>query len=180
MTRGVGVTGVVGVLHHGDGGFDRGAECEASDAPRPPEFTTLGSYPPTDNDRAATARKVWASRARFGDDVHEGKPAAASDLSVFDRSWNAPCVFLVRGRHRSAGACGCQEGGGAQRDPGQPFAALRAGARATRKVGLQAMVAAASAWLCAPVAVAGEGRRGLSGWIRPAVASVDRVAALAR
>lgn len=32
------------------------AECDASGAPRPPEFTTLSSYPLTDNDHDATAR----------------------------------------------------------------------------------------------------------------------------
>jgi hippurate hydrolase len=39
------------------------AECEASNAPRRPEFTTLNSYPLTDNEHEATARRRRLSGA---------------------------------------------------------------------------------------------------------------------
>ena len=74
------------------------AECDASNAPRPPEFTTLSSYPLTDNDHAATARIVDAFRAQFGDAVLESKRMAASeDFSVFGRTWGVPYVFWFVG-----------------------------------------------------------------------------------
>lgn len=86
------------------------AECEASDAPRPPEFTTLSSYPPTDNDRAATARVVEAFRIQFGDDAYEGKPppparisacsAAAGTYRMCSGSWAAPTRRRMRTRSR--------------------------------------------------------------------------------
>ena len=88
------------------------AECEASNAPRPPEFTTLSSYPLTDNDRHATERVVDAFKRQFGDDAYETKPAGASeDFSVFGRTWKVPYVFWfvggtdrrsIRRRRRSA------------------------------------------------------------------------------
>lgn len=74
------------------------AEAHASAAPRDPHFTTLSSYPLTDNDPEATQRVAAAFRAQFGDRVYQSKPAAASeDFSVFGRTWQVPYVFWFVG-----------------------------------------------------------------------------------
>jgi hippurate hydrolase len=134
------------------------AECEASDAPRPPEFTTLSSYPPTDNDRAATARVVEAFRIQFGDDAYEGKPAAASeDFSVFGRSWDVPYVFWFVGGTDPQAYADAKKAGTLNAIPSNHSPRFAPVLEPTLKVGLQAMLGAASAWLCAPAAEAGEG-----------------------
>ena len=74
------------------------AECDASRAERPPEFTTLSAYPLTENDMAATCRVADAFRAQFGDKAIEAQPASASeDFSVFGRAWKVPYVFWFVG-----------------------------------------------------------------------------------
>ncbi|MGB3392963.1 MAG: amidohydrolase [Stenotrophomonas sp.] len=125
------------------------AECAASDAPKPPEFTTLSSYPLTDNDHAATARVAAAFHAQFGKDASEGKPAAASeDFSVFGRSWKVPYVFWFVGGtdpqvYVQANAAGTLNAIPSNHSP--RFAPVL---EPTLKTGLQAMLTAASAWLC--------------------------------
>ena len=127
------------------------AECEASAAPKPPEFTTLSSYPLTDNDRAATARVAEAFDAQFGDDASEGRPAAASeDFSVFGRSWKVPYVFWFVGGTDPATYARAREAGTLNAIPSNHSPRFAPVLEPTLKVGLQAMLGAASAWLCAP------------------------------
>ena len=127
------------------------AECEASNAPRPPEFTTLGSYPLTDNDRHATERVVDAFKEQFGDDAYETQPAGASeDFSVFGRTWHVPYVFwFVGGTDPQMYAQAKQE---RQLDaiPSNHSPRFAPVVDPTLLTGLQAMLSAASAWLCAP------------------------------
>src|SRR5690606_19298605 len=127
------------------------AEAHASAAPKAPEFTMLGSYPLTDNDHAATAKVVAAFHVQFGDRAHETRPSAASeDFSIFGRSWSVPYVFWFVGgtdpatyeRHRQAGTVKDIPDIHAPR-----FAPV---IDPTLRTGLEAMLAAASAWLCAP------------------------------
>lgn len=74
------------------------AECAASNAPREPEFTTLDSYPITDNDLQATAMLAESFHAQFGDKAYETVPASASeDFSIFGRNWKVPYVFWFVG-----------------------------------------------------------------------------------
>ncbi|MFJ1258354.1 amidohydrolase, partial [Cupriavidus sp. CuC1] len=74
------------------------AECDASNAERPPEFTTLSSYPLTENDDASTQKIAAAFKAQFGDQAYETAPASASeDFSIFGRTWNVPYVFWFVG-----------------------------------------------------------------------------------
>lgn len=129
------------------------AECDASNAPHPPEFTTLSSYPMTDNDRDATARVAEAFHAQFGDNALESKPMAASeDFSVFGRTWGVPYVFWFVGGtdpqvHAKAKAEGALNTLPSNHSP--RFAPVL---EPTLKVGLQAMLSAAAAWLCTPAA----------------------------
>lgn len=126
------------------------AECEASDAPRPPEFTALSSYPVTLNDPVATGRVVDAFKAQFGDKALEAKPAAASeDFSVFGRSWGVPYVFWFVGGTDPEQYAEAKTNGRLNAIPSNHSPRFAPVLDPTLRVGLQAMLAAASAWLCA-------------------------------
>jgi hippurate hydrolase len=124
------------------------AESEASDAPRPPEITTLGSYPLTDNDPNASRQVAGAFTTQFGHGAYEAIPAAASeDFSVFGRTWNVPYVFWFVGgtdpqvyekakRERQLNAI-----------PSNHSPRFAPVLDPTLRTGLQAMLSAASAWL---------------------------------
>ncbi|MDQ3844891.1 MAG: peptidase dimerization domain-containing protein, partial [Bacteroidota bacterium] len=74
------------------------AECQASNAPKEPEFSTLSYYPLTENDAAATARVAVAFDAQFGDRSYETpRRSASEDFSVFGREWQVPYVFWFVG-----------------------------------------------------------------------------------
>jgi hippurate hydrolase len=125
------------------------AECEASGAPKPPGFTTLSNYPMTDNDRDATARVAEAFHAQFGEDAREGKPAAASeDFSVFGRSWKVPYVFWFVGSTDPQAHAKARAEGTTNRIPSNHSPRFAPVLDPTLKTGLQAMLSAASAWLC--------------------------------
>lgn len=131
------------------------AECAASNAPREPEFTTLNAYPATENDAAATARVAAAFRSQFGENTFETPPAPASeDFSVFGRRWGVPYVFWFVGGteaqiYREARARGQLSGIPSNHSP--QYAPVL---HPTLKTGLQAMLTAASAWLCTGAAEA--------------------------
>jgi hippurate hydrolase len=132
------------------------AECAASDAPKPPEFTTLSSYPMTDNDDAATQRVAEAFSTLFGDSAYESKPAAASeDFSVFGRTWGVPYVFWFVGGNDPQVYAKAKEQGKLNMIPSNHSPRFAPVLQPTLKVGLQAMLSAASAWLCAPAGEAG-------------------------
>lgn len=124
------------------------AECAASNAPRDPEFTTLDSYPTTDNDVQATARVAEAFDAQFGNRSFETAPASASeDFSVFGRNWKVPYVFwFVCGTdpdiYRAAKKSNTLNTIPSNHSP--QFAPVL---HPTLKAGVQAMMTAAAAWL---------------------------------
>jgi hippurate hydrolase len=125
------------------------AECEASNAPRPPEFTTLSRYPLTDNDSAATARVVAAFQAQFGEAVHESKRMGASeDFSVFGRTWGVPYVFWFVGGTDPKDFARAKAEGTINKIPSNHSPRFAPVLDPTLKTGLQAMLTAASAWLC--------------------------------
>ena len=125
------------------------AEADASAAPKPPEFTTLSSYPLTDNDPDATARVVEAFRAQFGDQAGETRPASASeDFSVFGRSWGVPYVFWFVGGTDPETYEAARREGTVRQIPSNHSPRFAPVLDPTLKTGLQAMLAAASAWLC--------------------------------
>jgi hypothetical protein len=68
------------------------AECDASGAQRPPEFTPINSYPLTENDLAATQQVAAAFDQQFGKNASlAARPASANeDFSVFGRTWGVP------------------------------------------------------------------------------------------
>ncbi len=124
------------------------AECNASNAPRDPEFSTMSSYPLTDN-AAATARVAQAFQAQFGENAYETAPASASeDFSVRGRRWNVPYVFWIVGGTDPkvyAQAKAAKQLNTLPSNHSPKYAPVLA---PTLKAGLQAMLAAAAAWLC--------------------------------
>lgn len=126
------------------------AECEASNAEKSPEFTTLSSYPLTVNDTSATARVVKAFNAQFGANAYEAPPAAASeDFSIFGRSWGVPYVFWFVGSTDLARYEQAKREKKLNTIPSNHSPKFAPVLHPTMETGLQAMLTAASAWLCA-------------------------------
>ena len=125
------------------------AEASASNAPREPEFTPLSSYPLTQNDAAATARVAQAFQAQFGERALEVKPKSASeDFSVFGRRWGAPYVFWFVGGTEAKAYAEARAAKQLNTLPSNHSPQFAPVLDPTLKAGLQAMLAAASAWLC--------------------------------
>ena len=125
------------------------AECVASNAPREPEFTTLSSYPLTENDKEATARVARAFEAQFGERSFETRPAAASeDFSVFGRCWNVPYVFWIVGGTDPQVYAQAKVEKKLNLLPSNHSPKYAPTLDPTLKTGLLAMLCAAAAWLC--------------------------------
>lgn len=125
------------------------AEAHASAAPKEPEFTTLSSYPLTDNDHEATARVAAAFHTQFGDRAYESKPSAASeDFSIFGRIWGVPYVFWFVGGTDPNSYAKALAQGTVKDIPSNHSPRYAPVLDPTLKTGLQSMLTAASAWLC--------------------------------
>lgn len=125
------------------------AECAASNAPRPPEFTTLSKYPLTHNDQRAAEHVMEAFKAEFADDASESKPRAASeDFSVFGRAWQVPYVFWFVGGSDPQAYEEARRQGTLNMLPSNHSPRFAPVLDPTLKVGLRAMLTAASVWLC--------------------------------
>lgn len=125
------------------------AECDASGAERPPEFTTINRYPLTENDRAATQKIAEAFQQQFGKNASlAGGPASASeDFSVFGRTWGVPYVFwFVGGTNPQVYAKAVQDKT-VNQIPSNHSPKFAPQIHPTLETGLQAMLTAASAWL---------------------------------
>ena len=123
------------------------AECTASNAPRDPEFTTLDSYPVTENDAVATNKVAKAFDAQFGDKSYETQPASASeDFSVFGRNWKVPYVFWFVGGTDSKIYMEAKKNNQLNTIPSNHSPKFAPVINPTLKTGLQAMMTAAAAW----------------------------------
>ena len=125
------------------------AEAAASGASKPPEFTLQGRFPATVNDEGATRKVVDALKGRFGgEQVQEIIPASASeDFSIFARAWNVPSVYWTMGgtdRQRYEQAEKADRANEIPSNHSAEFAPILA---PTLRVGVEAMLAAAGAWL---------------------------------
>ena len=124
------------------------AECAASNAPKDPEFTTLDSYPITDNDAKATAKLAEAFAAKFGDRSYETQPASASeDFSVFGRNWKVPYVFWFVGGTDPKIYSEAKRTNQLNSIPSNHSPKFAPVIHPTLKTGLHAMMTAAEAWL---------------------------------
>jgi amidohydrolase len=130
------------------------AECDASGAERAPEFTTINSYPLTENDRAATQKVAEAFAAQFGENaLLAPSPAAASeDFSIFGRTWGVPYVFWFVGSTDPAVYAKARQESALNKIPSNHSPQFAPQIHPTLETGLQAMLTAASAWLCPPAA----------------------------
>ena len=125
------------------------AECMASNAEKPPEITTLSSYPLTVNDPACAERVAKAFEAQFGEHAFEMPPAAASeDISVFGRRWGVPCVFWVVGGTDPATFAKAMRNKTVNALPSNHSPKFAPVLDPTLQTGLEAMLTAAAAWLC--------------------------------
>ncbi len=127
------------------------AECEASGAERPPEFTTINSYPLTENDVAATQKVAQAFVQQFGDSAQLAPtPASASeDFSIFGRSWSVPYVFWFVGCTDPAVLAKAIQDKTANAIPGNHSPKFAPQIHPTLGSGVQALLTAVGPWLCA-------------------------------
>jgi len=125
------------------------AESEASGAERPPEFTTINRYPLTENDPEATQKVAAALRAVLGDNAGlVPQPASASeDFSVFGRAWSVPYVFWFVGGTDPAVYAQAKQNKTLNEIPSNHSPKFAPVIHPTLETGLQAMLAAAGAWL---------------------------------
>jgi hippurate hydrolase len=125
------------------------AEAQASGAPKPPEYAVISQFPLTVNDETATQRTMEGISAFFGADrVVSVEPASGSeDFGLFGTAWNVPSVFWVVGGTDPELYARVQNG----EDPSimpvnhSPFYAPLL--HPTLRTGVEAMLAAAYAWL---------------------------------
>jgi amidohydrolase len=125
------------------------AECDASGAERPPEFTTINSYPLTENDLESTRKIAEAFHAEFGAKASLApNPASASeDFSVFGRTWKVPYVFWFVGGTDPDIYANAVRDKTINRIPSNHSPMFAPVIHPTLETGLRAMLAAASAWL---------------------------------
>ncbi|HTH78147.1 MAG TPA: amidohydrolase [Ramlibacter sp.] len=126
------------------------AECDASGAERPPEFTTINSYPLTENDIVATRKVAQAFAGEFRERAALApNPASASeDFSIFGRTWGVPYVFWFVGGTDPAVYAKAKEQKAINKIPSNHSPKFAPQIHPTLATGLQAMLTAASAWLC--------------------------------
>lgn len=125
------------------------AECAAANSPRDPEFTTLSSYPLTRNDVESTEKIAMAFERHFGDRAHETKPVGASeDFSVFGRAWKVPYVFWFVGGTDPETFRKAKQENKLNTLPSNHSPKFAPVLDPTLKTGLEAMLTAASVWLC--------------------------------
>jgi len=125
------------------------AEAEASGAPRPPEITPLDSYPLNVNDKAASDRVAAAFRTHFSADRvrHTGPAPASEDFGCFGTSWHAPSVFWFVGGTDPVLYAKAKKEGRANDLPVNHSPHFAPVLHPTLETGVEALVAAALAWL---------------------------------
>ncbi len=125
------------------------AEAAASGAPKPPDYSVLSEYPVTRNDEAATRKVVAALERQFGTDrVHEIEPATASeDFGLFGAAWDVPAVFWVVGGIDPDKFKAAEQAGKLDEIPANHAPDFAPVIDPTLRTGIEAMLAAAGAWL---------------------------------
>ncbi|MFI2640363.1 amidohydrolase [Streptomyces sp. NPDC018610] len=125
------------------------AECQASGAPKEPEFETVATFPPTVNDDATTRRVAEAFAAHFGDDAHTvGLHTASEDMSKIPEAFGAPFTYWAIGgidpdRYAEAAAKGTVD----QDIPVNHSPRFAPVVQPTLDTGVRALTTAALAWL---------------------------------
>ncbi len=97
---------------------------------------------------AVTARVAQGFQAQSGENAYETTPASASeDFSVFGRRWNVPHVFWIVGGTDPETDKQAKAGKQLNAIPSNHSPKYAPVLAPTLKTGLQAMLAAAAAWL---------------------------------
>ncbi|HET9147448.1 MAG TPA: amidohydrolase [Acetobacteraceae bacterium] len=125
------------------------SEAAASGAPKPPDYKVLSQFPLTRNDEGATRRVVAALEGHFGADrVHEIEPVTASeDFGLFSAAWNVPAVFWAVGGIDPEKYAAAETAGKLDEIPANHAPDFAPVIDPTLRTGIEAMLAAASAWL---------------------------------
>ncbi|MEU8707750.1 M20 family metallopeptidase [Streptomyces sp. NPDC048565] len=125
------------------------AECEASGAPREPEFERTTSFPPTVNDEEPTRRVADAFGAYFGDDAHTVELQTASeDLSEIPEAFGVPFTYwAIGGIDPERYAEAARKGTVSQDIPVNHSASFAPVVQPTLDTGVSAVTVAALAWL---------------------------------
>jgi amidohydrolase len=128
------------------------AEAAASGAPRPPEMTPLDQYQLVRNDPDAAERVRGALRAHFGEErVADISPISASeDFGTFGSAWQVPSVFWTVGGTDPDTYQQAQAAGRLSELPTNHNPRFAPVLHPTLETGVEALVAAACAWLDAP------------------------------
>jgi hypothetical protein len=108
-----------------------------------------GHFPLTYNDEAATRKVVDALKGRLGgEQVQEIVPASASeDFSEFARAWNVPSVYWAVGGTDRQTYAQAEKAGRVNELPSNHSPEFAPVISPTLRVGIDAMLAAAGAWL---------------------------------
>jgi amidohydrolase len=125
------------------------AEAAASGAPRPPEITTIDQYPLNVNNQEATKRVVDAFRGHFGAErVRATGPAPASeDFGSFGAEWHVPSVFWFVGGTDPEIYAKARDANKINELPVNHSPKFAPVLHPTLQTGVEALVAAARAWL---------------------------------
>lgn len=124
-------------------------EATTSGAPKPPAIAMLGRFPLTVNDEAATRKVEEALRRRLGAErVQPAGPTTASeDVSLIPRAWNAPLVYWAVGGIDPRRYDEAEKAGRLNQLPSNHSPEFAPVVSPTLRTGVEAMLAAAGAWL---------------------------------
>lgn len=125
------------------------AEAQASGAPKPPDISVLSQYDVLRNDEAGAKKVAAALQAHFGADrVLEIEPATASeDFGLFGATWGIPSVFWFVGGTDPAQFERAAKAGTLDELPGNHAPNFAPVIHPTLAAGVEAMLAAAGAWI---------------------------------
>jgi hippurate hydrolase len=124
------------------------AEAEASGAPQAPQITPLDHYPLNVNDSDASERVKQALQAHFGGDRvrHTGPAPASEDFGCFGTAWDSPSVYWFVGGTDPDVYNKAKAEGRINELPVNHSPMFAPVINPTLATGVEAMVAAASAW----------------------------------
>ncbi|MFD1210613.1 amidohydrolase [Arthrobacter sp. GCM10027362] len=125
------------------------AECEASGAPREPEFEIFDRFPLTENDAGTTARVAAAFRSHFGDRAGVlDLQTASEDFSDIPRAAKIPYTYwAIGGTDPQAWSAAVQNGRVHEEIPANHSPRFLPVLQPTLRTGTEALVTAALAWL---------------------------------
>jgi amidohydrolase len=127
------------------------AEGQASGSPKDPDFETLGSFPLTENDPAATQRVAAAFAAHFGGQAGEiPRQTVSEDFSIIPDAEGIPYTYWSIGRTDREVYLTAEKEGRLQDLPSNHSPKFLPPLRPTLRTGTEALTAAALAWLARP------------------------------